>query len=48
MGVSLSTAKFIVPASWAYDFLSQQYAILVSNPDMKIVNDRNPGAFSPM
>ncbi|KAJ9121631.1 hypothetical protein QFC22_002251 [Naganishia vaughanmartiniae] len=48
MGVSLSTAKVITTSTFAYDFLVQQWAILLSKPDMKVVNDRNPGAFSPM
>jgi hypothetical protein len=48
MGVSLSTAQVIVPLSWAYNFFVNQWAILISDPNMKIVNDRNPAAFSPM
>jgi hypothetical protein len=48
MGVSLSTAKLITTSTFAYDFLVQQWAIALSKPDMKVVNDRNPGAFSPM
>lgn len=45
--MSLSTAKVVVPATWAYDFACQQWAILISDPNMKVVNDRNPAAFSP-
>ncbi|KAJ9107894.1 hypothetical protein QFC19_002637 [Naganishia cerealis] len=48
MGVSLSTAKVITTSTFLYDFLVQQWAIVISKPDMKVVNDRNPGAFSPM
>jgi hypothetical protein len=48
MGVSLSTAQIIVPLSWVYNFAVNNWAILISDPNMKIVNDRNPGAFSPM
>jgi hypothetical protein len=48
MGVSLSTAQIIVPLSWVYNFVVNNWAILISDPNMKIVNDRNPGAFSPM
>lgn len=47
MGISLSTAKIVAPISWAYMFLSQQYAIAINDPGMKAVNDRNPGAFNP-
>ncbi|KAI5453147.1 hypothetical protein NCC49_006175 [Naganishia albida] len=48
MGVSLSTAKLITTSTFLYDFVVQQWAIALSKPDMKVVNDRNPGAFSPM
>jgi len=48
MGVSLSTAQIIVPVSWVYNFAVNNWAILVSDPNMKVVNDRNPGAFSPI
>ncbi|KAJ9102447.1 hypothetical protein QFC21_002847 [Naganishia friedmannii] len=48
MGVSLSTAKVITTTTFLYDFLVQQWAIGLSKPDMKVVNDRNPGCFSPM
>jgi hypothetical protein len=48
MGVSLSTAKVITTSTFLYDFVVQQWAIALSKPDMKVVNDRNPGCFSPM
>lgn len=36
MGMALSTAKVMVPLSWAYDFLAQQWAILIANPNMQV------------
>ena len=46
MGVSLSTARYLAPASFIYDFAAQQYGIF-SSPSMKVVHDRNLSFFSP-
>ncbi|KAK5167486.1 uncharacterized protein LTR77_007185 [Saxophila tyrrhenica] len=46
MGVSLSTARWLAPASFAYDFAAQQYGIF-SSPTMKEIHDRNLSFFSP-
>jgi hypothetical protein len=46
MGVSLSTARYIAPASFLYDFAMQQYGIF-STPSMKDVHDANLSFFSP-
>lgn len=46
MGVSLSTARWLAPASFAYDFALQQYGLL-SSPSMKDVHDANLSFWSP-
>lgn len=46
MGVSLSTARYLAPASFLYDFAAQQYGIW-SSPSMKDVHDRNLSFWSP-
>lgn len=46
MGVSLSTARYLAPASFAVDFAAQQYGML-SSPNMKDVHDANLSFFSP-
>lgn len=46
MGVSLSTARYLAPASFLYDFAAQQYGIN-STPSMKDIHDRNLSFFSP-
>ncbi|KAH9897470.1 hypothetical protein F4778DRAFT_783050 [Xylariomycetidae sp. FL2044] len=46
MGVSLSTARYLAPASFAIDFVAQQYGML-SRPNMKDVHDANLSFFSP-
>ena len=46
MGISRSTACYLAPASFLYDFAAQQYGML-SSPNMKDVHDANLAAFSP-
>lgn len=46
MGVSLSTARWLAPASFTYDFAAQQYGMW-STPNMKAIHDRNLSFFSP-
>jgi len=46
MGVSLSTARYLAPASFLYDFALQQYGIN-STPSMKEIHDRNLSFWSP-
>ncbi|EME85688.1 uncharacterized protein MYCFIDRAFT_70982 [Pseudocercospora fijiensis CIRAD86] len=46
MGVDLSTARWLAPASFVYDFAAQLYGIL-SSPSMKDIHDRNLSFFSP-
>lgn len=46
MGLSYSTARWIAPASFVYDFAAQQYG-LNSTPNMKDVNDANVSFWSP-
>ncbi|EME48169.1 hypothetical protein DOTSEDRAFT_69944 [Dothistroma septosporum NZE10] len=46
MGVSLSTARYLAPASFLYDFAAQQYGML-SSPNMKDIHDANLSFFSP-
>ncbi|KAG9667347.1 hypothetical protein KCU99_g8940, partial [Aureobasidium melanogenum] len=46
MGIEQSTAKWLAPASFAYNFAVQQYA-LNSTPSMKQVNDANTSFWSP-
>ena len=46
MGVSLSTARWLAPVSFAVDFAAQQYGML-SSPNMKDVHDANISFFSP-
>ncbi|KAF2503005.1 hypothetical protein BU16DRAFT_568985 [Lophium mytilinum] len=46
MGISHSTARYLAPASFAYDFALQQYGMF-SSPNMKDIHDANLAAFSP-
>ena len=46
MGVSLSTARWLAPASFLYDFGAQQYGIW-GTPSMKEIHDANLSFFSP-
>ncbi|KAF2091167.1 hypothetical protein K490DRAFT_62489 [Saccharata proteae CBS 121410] len=46
MGISHSTARWLAPASFAYDFALQQYGLL-SSPNMKDIHDANLSFFSP-
>jgi hypothetical protein len=46
MGLEYSTAKWLAPASFLYDFAAQQYG-LNSTPSMKQINDRNISFWSP-
>ncbi|WRT68524.1 uncharacterized protein IL334_005501 [Kwoniella shivajii] len=46
MGISLSTARILAPASFLFDFACQQYGML-SSPNMKDIHDANPCSFSP-
>lgn len=46
MGLSLSTARYLAPASFLVDFAAQQYGML-STPNMKDVHDANLAFFSP-
>lgn len=46
MGISLSTARYLAPISFAVDFAAQQYGML-SSPNMKDIHDANISFFSP-
>jgi len=46
MGVSLSTARYLAPASFIYDFAAQQYG-LNSKPNMLDIHNRNLSFWSP-
>jgi hypothetical protein len=46
MGISLSTARYLAPASFLYDFPAQQYGMF-SPRNMKDIQDANLAAFSP-
>lgn len=46
MGVSLSTARYLAPASFVYDFALQQYG-LWSSPNMQDIHDANLSFWSP-
>jgi hypothetical protein len=46
MGITHSTARYLAPASFAFDFIAQQYGIF-STPNMKDIHDMNIAAFSP-
>jgi len=46
MGVSLSTARYLAPASFLFDFAAQQYGMF-SSPNMKDIHDANLSFFSP-
>jgi hypothetical protein len=46
MGVSLSTARYLAPASFIYDFAAQQYG-LNSTPNMLDIHNRNLSFWSP-
>ncbi|KAM0276179.1 hypothetical protein ACHAQH_007031 [Verticillium albo-atrum] len=46
MGISLSTARVLAPASFVIDFAAQSYGLL-STPNMKDIHDANISFFSP-
>ena len=46
MGVSLSTARYLAPASFVYDFALQQYGIF-STPNMTDIHNNNLSFWSP-
>ncbi|QIW94944.1 hypothetical protein AMS68_000462 [Peltaster fructicola] len=46
MGISLSTARYLGPASFLYDFVAQQYGIN-SKPSMMDVHNKNLSFWSP-
>ncbi|TID18291.1 hypothetical protein E2P81_ATG06223 [Venturia nashicola] len=46
MGITHSTARYLAPASFLFDFAAQQYGIF-SKPNMQDIHDRNLAAFSP-
>lgn len=46
MGVSQSTARYLAPASFLYDFALQQYGIF-SKPNMMDIHYQNLSFFSP-
>lgn len=46
MGVSLSTARYLAPASFLIDFAAQQYGML-ARPNMKDIHDAHLSFFSP-
>jgi hypothetical protein len=46
MGISHSTARYLAPASFLFDFVAQQYG-LFSSPNMMDIHNQNLAAFSP-
>ncbi len=46
MGISHSTARYLAPAAFIFNFLAQQYGMF-SRPNMKNVHDANLSFFSP-
>jgi hypothetical protein len=46
MGLTLSTARYLAPASFLFDFAAQQYGLL-SKPNMQDIHNQNLAAFSP-
>lgn len=46
IGLSLTTARYLAPASFLYDFAAQQYGLL-SSPSMKDIHDANLSFWSP-
>jgi len=46
MNIGLSTAKWLAPTSWLFNFVCQQYG-MNSSPDMKQVADKYHAMFSP-
>jgi hypothetical protein len=46
MGLNLSTARYLAPASFLYDFAAQQYGML-SSPNMSDIHYANLSFFSP-
>ena len=46
MGITLSTARWVAPASFVIDFAAQQYGML-SSPNMKDVHDAHLAFWSP-
>ncbi|TKA59740.1 hypothetical protein B0A49_10890 [Cryomyces minteri] len=47
MGISYSTARYLAPASFIYNFLTNQYGLAIHDPTMKQVHDSNLSFFSP-
>jgi len=46
MGITHSTARYLAPASFLFDFAAQQYGIF-SKPNMQDIHYQNLAAFSP-
>jgi len=46
MGITLSTARWLAPASFVFDFLAQMYG-MNSKPNMQDIHDRNLSFWSP-
>jgi len=46
MGINHSTARYLAPASFLFDFAAQQYG-LFSTPNMQDIHNQNLAAFSP-
>jgi hypothetical protein len=46
MGNTQSIVRYLAPASFAYDFIAQQYGIF-SSPNMLDIHNKNLAAFSP-
>jgi hypothetical protein len=46
MGITHSTARYLAPASFLFDFAAQQYG-LFSKPNMQDIHNQNLAAFSP-
>ncbi|KAE9965119.1 hypothetical protein EG328_009972 [Venturia inaequalis] len=46
MGITHSTARYLAPASFLFDFAAQQYGIF-SKPNMQDIHYKNIAAFSP-
>lgn len=46
MGITHSTARYLAPASFLFDFTAQQYGIF-AKPNMQDIHYQNLAAFSP-
>lgn len=47
MGISLSTARLLAPASFIFNLLCQTWAMNISSPNLLQVHNKYIGAFSP-